>query len=73
MIVEHIPKEINRFIGNKNLTNIDRIQSHDSMCGYFCIGLTDFMLKGQSLLDYTNFFSPKKFEKNDKIMLKYFQ
>ena len=64
MIVDYIPKEINRFIGNKNLRNIDRIQSHDSMCGYFCIGLIDFMLKGQSLLDYTNFFSPNKFEKN---------
>ena len=74
MIVEHIPKEMNKFIGNKNLTNIVRIQSYDSiMSGYFCIGLIDFMLKGQSLLDYTNFFSPNKFEKNDKIILKYFQ
>ena len=50
------------------------MQSYDSiLCGYFCIGLIDFMLKGQSLLDYTNFFSPNKFEKNDKIILKYFQ
>ena len=74
MIVEHIPKEMNKFIGNKNLTNIVRIQSYDSiLCGYFCIGLIDFMLKGQSLLDYTNFFSPNKFQKNDKIILKYFQ
>ena len=24
------------------------------MCGYFCIGYIDFMLKWQSLLDYTN-------------------
>ena len=65
---------MNKFIGNKNLTNVDRIQSYDSIiCEYFCIGLIDFMLKGQSLLDYTNFFSPNKFEKNDKIILKYFQ
>ena len=28
------------------------------MCGYFCIGFIDFMLKGKSLLDYTNLFSP---------------
>ena len=41
------------------------------MCGYFCIGFIDFMLKGKSLLDYTNF--PNDYEKNDKIMLKYFQ
>ena len=31
------------------------------------------MLKGQSLLDYTNIFYPKKYEKNDKIILKLFQ
>ena len=43
------------------------------MCGYFCIGFIDFMLKSKSLLDYTNLFSPNIYEKNDKIMLKYFQ
>ena len=30
--VEHIPKEIRKFIGNKNLsTNISRIQTYDSI------------------------------------------
>ena len=55
---EHIPKEIKKFIGNKNIiTNIYRIQAYNSiMCGYFCIGFTDFMFKGKSLLDYTNLF-----------------
>ena len=50
--VERIPKEIKRFIGNKNIiTNIYRIQAYDSkMCGYFCIEFIDFMLKGKSLL-----------------------
>ena len=43
------------------------------MCGYFCIGFIDFMLKGKSLLTYTNLFSPSKYEKNDKIILKYFE
>ena len=43
------------------------------MCGYFCIGFIDFMLKGKSLLDYVNLFSPKDYENNDKIILKYFQ
>ena len=28
------------------------------MRGYFCIGFIDFMLKGKSLLDYTNSYSP---------------
>ena len=71
--VEHIPKEIKKFIGNKNITNIYRTQAYDSiMCGYFCIGFIDFMFKGKSLLDYTNLFSPNDYEKNDKIILKYF-
>ena len=43
------------------------------MCGYFCIRFIDFMLKGKSLLDYTNLFSPNNYEGNDKIMLKYLQ
>ena len=43
------------------------------MRGYFCIGFIDFMLKGKSLLDYTNLFSTNNYEKNDKIILKHFQ
>ena len=73
--VEHIAKEIIKIIGNKNvITNIYRIQAYDSiMCGYFCIGFIDFILKGKSLLEYTNLFSSNDYEKNDKIILKYFQ
>ena len=43
--VEHIPKEIRKFIENKNIiANIYRIQAWDSiMCGYLCIGFIDFM------------------------------
>ena len=36
------------------------------MCGYFCIGFIEFMLKGKSLLDYTNLYFPNDYEKNDK-------
>ena len=43
------------------------------MDGYFCIGFIDFMLKGGSLLQYTNLFSPNEYKKNDKVILKYFQ
>ena len=73
--VEHIPKEIKKFEGNKNITtNIYRIQAYDSiMCGYFWIGFINFVLKGKILLDYTNLFSPNGYEKNDKMILKYFQ
>ena len=31
------------------------------------------MLKGKSLLDYANLFSPNDDKKNEKIILKYFQ
>ena len=73
--VEHIPKEIKKCIGKKNIiTHIHRIHAYDSiMCRYFCIGFIDFILKGESFLDYTNLFSPNDYEKNDKIILKYFQ
>ena len=61
--VEHISKEILKIIGNKNIqSNIFRIQAYDSvMCGYFCIGFIDFILKNKSLTDFTNFFTPDNF------------
>ena len=72
--VEHIPKEIKAFIGNKNIkTNIFRIQAHDSiMCGYFCIGFIDFMLAEKTLTDFANSFSPNDFKKNNDVFLNHF-
>ena len=82
--VEHIPKEINKFIDttkssylerNKKIkANIFRIQAYDSiMCGYFCIEFIKYMLKGKTLLDYTNLFSPNDFKKNDQIIKRIFK
>ena len=73
--VEHFLKEIRKFFRNKNIiANIYRIQVYDSiMCGYFCIWFDDFMLKDKSWLKYSNLFSPKDYDKNHKIILKYFQ
>ena len=72
--VEHIPKEIKKLIENKNIAvNIFKIKAYDLiMCGYFCIGFIDFMLKGKNVLDQTNLFSTNKNEKNDKMILKRF-
>ena len=65
--VEHIPKEIMKFIDNEQsssakarnkniIRNIFRIHAYDSiMCGYFCIGFIHFMFNGNSLTDYTIF------------------
>ena len=73
--VEYIPKEIKKFISNKNMkANIYRVQANDSiMYGYFCIGFIDFMLAGKTLTDYTNLFSPYDFDKNDQIIFSYFK
>ena len=51
---DYISKEIKKFRGNKIITtNIYRIQAYDSvLCGYCCIGLVDFIMKGSILLDY---------------------
>ena len=74
--VEQIPKEIRKFISNKNTqTNIFRIQAYNSViCGYFCIGFIDFRLKDKNLTDFTNLFSPNNFKKkSDDIILNYFR
>ena len=60
---------------NKNIAKtFYRIQAYDPiMSGYFCIGFIDFMLKGKTLLKYTNSFSPNDYEENDNIILEYFK
>ena len=80
--IEHIPKEINKFINNdptksspleRIKSNIFRIQAYDSiMCGYFCIEFIKYILKGKTLLDYTNLFSPNDFKKNDRVIKRIF-
>ena len=84
--IEHIPKEINKFIRSKELgssakarnkkikASIFRLQAYDSiMRGYFCIEFINYMLKGKTLLDYTNLFSPNDFKKNDRIIKRIFK
>ena len=76
--VEHIPKEIKRRIGHKDVTRIQeyisRIQANNlimSVCSY--IGLIDFMLAGKTLIDYTSLFFPYDSERNDNLRLSYFK
>ena len=66
--VEHVPKEIKKFVANKNIkTNAFTIKANNStMCGYFCIGFLDFMLAGKILIDYTSLFSLYVFLKKIK-------
>ena len=58
--VEHIPKEIIKLIGRKNvITNIFRIQAyHSMMCGIFVLDLFILSFKKKTLTEYTkSFFS----------------
>ena len=73
--IEHVLKEIRRFIGHKDIkTSIFRIQADNSIiCGYFCIGFIDYMLAGRSLIDFSSLVSPYDFEKNNKIVLDCFE
>ena len=61
--VEHVPKEIKEFVGNKNVKdNIFLVQANDSvMCGYFCIGFIDIMLASKKLTDLANICSSYDF------------
>ena len=76
--VEDIPKEVIKFIVRslliKNIkANIFRIPGYDSvMCGFFCIGFINFTIKGKTLTEYTNLFSPNDFKRNNDIILNYF-
>ena len=55
-------------------SNILRIQACDSiMCGYFCIECINYILKGKTLLDYTNLFSSNDFKKNDRVIKRIFK
>ena len=72
--VGHIPKEIMKCIGSKNIiANTFRIQVYDSiMWGCLCIGVISFMFNGNSLTDFTNLFLPNDFRKNNDMILNYF-
>ena len=50
-----------------------RIQSDDSiMCGFYCTAFIEY-ITGNTLLNYTNLFSPNDYQNNDKIIYKYFK
>ena len=60
--VEHVPKEIIKFIKNKDIiANIFRLQAYDSiMCGYFCNKFIDYTFDDKTLRFY---YQLKKYKK----------
>ena len=73
--IEYILQEVLSKIKDKSIThNIFRIQDNQSiMSGFYCIAFIEYMLAGKTLLDYTNLFSPNDYNRNDKIIYKYFR
>ena len=60
---EHVPKEIKKLINNQNITNIYRIQAHDSNVHIFLYwSYWFFMLQGKKLADFRTSFSPNNFQ-----------
>ena len=68
--IEYISQEVLSKIKDKFITHkIFRIQDDDFIiCGFYCIVFIEYMLAEQTLLEYTSFFSPNIYKKNDKIM-----
>ena len=51
-----------------------RIQSDDSVnCGFYCIAFIKYMIAVKMFLDCTNLFFPNDYQKNGKIIRKYFK
>ena len=73
--IEYIPQELSSKIKDKSVTySIFRIRDDDSiMCGFYCITFIEYMLVGKILVDYTNFFSPNDYKKNDKLIYNSFK
>ena len=61
-------------MGNKNMiTNIYRIEAHNLINVQILLYCIYSIYIKTSLLHYKNWFFLKEFEKNDKILLKYFK
>ena len=72
---EYIGQEALNKIKDKPITHhIFRKKSEDFiMTGFYCIAFTRCVIAWKTLLVYTNLFSPIDYQKNDKIIFKYFK
>ena len=72
--IEYIAQKVLSKTKDKSITHdLFRKQNNESTIpGFFCITFIEYMLEGKTLLDYTNFFFPNYYKKNDKIIYRYF-
>ena len=70
---EYFPQDVLNKIKDEYIThNIFRIQSDDSiMYRFYCINFIEYMIAGNTLLDYTNLFCTHNFQRNCKTTYKY--
>ena len=60
-----------KYLQEKKKKKFFRIQAYRSItCGYFYIGIIDFIFKNKSLKGFTNLLSPHNFKKNYEVILK---
>ena len=67
--IEYIPQEALEKIKDKTITHKKfRIQSRDSsICEFYCVAITEYMIAGKKLLDYIKSFSLCDYGKNKTI------
>ena len=68
--IEYTSQEVLNKVRDQSISqNVFRIQDDDSIiCVFYCITFIIYMLAAETLLDYTNFFPPNDYKKNDKII-----
>ena len=73
--IEYIlPELLNKIKDKFNAHNIFRIQDDDSiMYRFYCTAFIEYTIAGKTLLGYTNLFSLNNYQKNDKVICKYFK
>ena len=73
--IQCIPEEVLSEIKDKFIMHNIFIMQDDNfiMCGFCSILFTEYMITRKMILDYTNLFSPNDYQKNDKIIYKYFK
>ena len=67
-----------RSINNQNKINSKSIthniqDDYSFMCVFYCIPLIQYILAGETFLDYTTSFSPNDYKRNGNIVYKYFK
>ena len=70
---EHIPKQVKKLKDKKNNKNKNLPCTSKWFINAWIILYWSYWFYAKSLLDYTNLFSPNKYEKNYKLILEYFQ